>query len=263
MLLNDRVAIVTGGAVGIGRGIALKFAEEGCSVVVVDISVAEGTKTAREVTKRGREGLFVKCDVTDNRQVQDMVSQAIGKFGRVDILVNNAGGVFRGGGLIEEITEEQWDKLLSLNLKSQFLCCKAVIPYMKERKYGKIINVSSLGAVHPPAPLAHYHAAKGGVLGLTTNLAFELAPYNICVNAILPGPIMTEFYTEILKSIPDKDAFFASLGNRVPLKRMGTPEDIAGVALFLASELSAYVTGESIRVTGGIPLEARDISQTG
>jgi NAD(P)-dependent dehydrogenase (short-subunit alcohol dehydrogenase family) len=262
VLLKGRVAIVTGGAVGIGRGIALKFAGEGCSVGVVDISAAEGEKTARGVVKRGKEGIFIKCDVTDGRQVRDMVSQAIGKFGRIDILVNNAGGVFRGGGQIEEIAEEQWDKLLNLNLKSQFLCCQAVVPYMKERKYGRIINVSSLGAVHPPAPLAHYHAAKGGVLGLTTNLAFELAPYNICVNAILPGPIRTEFYTEILKSVPDKEAFFASLGKRVPLGRMGTPEDIAGVALFLASELSAYVTGESIRVTGGIPLEARDISSS-
>ena len=263
VLLKDRVAIITGGAVGIGRGIALKFAEEGCSVVIADISEAEGKKTAEAVSKKGREGVFIRCDVTDNRQVQDMVSKVISKFGKIDILVNNAGGVSGPGVSTEDMTEEQWDKIVNLNLKSQFLCCKAVIPHMKEKKCGKIINVSSLGAVHPPAPIAHYHAAKGGVLGLTTNLAFELAPYHICVNAILPGPIRSEFYTEILKTVPDEDAFFAMLGSRVPLGRMGTPEDIAGPALFLASELSDYVTAESILVAGGIPLEPRDISKTG
>ena len=254
MLLANRVAIVTGGATGIGRGIAFKFAEEGGSVVVADIAVAEGTKTANDVSRRGRDGIFVRCDVTDNRQVQDMVTKAIGKFGKVDILVNNAGGVSGPGVSTEDVTEEAWDKIVDLNLKSQFLCCRAVIPHMKEQKYGKIVNISSMGAILPPAPIVHYHSAKGGVLSLTTNLAFELARFNINVNAILPGPIRTEFYDEILKEVPDKEAFFADLGGRVPLRRMGTPADIAGVALFLASELSSYVTGESIRVGGGLPL---------
>jgi NAD(P)-dependent dehydrogenase (short-subunit alcohol dehydrogenase family) len=128
---------------------------------------------------------------------------------------------------------------------------------MKKNKYGKIINVSSMGAIHPPAPIVHYHSAKGGVLGLTTNLAFELAPFNITVNAILPGPIRTEFFTEMLKGMSETEgkAFFKMLDNKVPMHRMGEPEEIAGVALFLASDLSSYVTGEAINAGGGLPLE--------
>jgi len=131
------------------------------------------------------------------------------------------------------------------------------VPYMKKKKYGKIINVSSMGAIHPPAPIVHYHAAKGGVLGLTTNLAFELAPFNITVNAILPGPITTEFFTEMLKKMSKAEgkAFFKMLESKVPMHRMGTPGEIAGVALFLASDLSSYVTGEAINAGGGLPLE--------
>jgi 3-oxoacyl-[acyl-carrier protein] reductase len=259
VLLTNRVAIITGGAVGIGRGIALKFAEEGCSVVIADILESEGKKTVEEVSKKGKDGVFVQCDVTDNRQVQDMVGKAISKFGKVDILVNNAGGIpgIIPGGSIVDITEEQWDKILDLNLKSTFLCCKATVPHMKERKYGKIINLSSIGVVQPPDSVIHYHAAKGGVLGLTSNLAFDLAPFNICVNAILPGPVRTPFYEPVVGSKTDKekDAFFAEIAKKaVPLRRVGTPEDIAGAALFLASELSAYVTGESLYVAGGIPL---------
>ena len=255
MLLKDKVAIITGGASGIGRGIAVKFAEEGSSVAVIDIAEPEGEQTAAEASQKGGDGIFVLCNVTSRREVQEMVDKVMRIFGRIDILVNNAGGIpGAGSGSITDITEEQWDKIVDLNLKGQFLCCQAVAPYMIERKFGKIINVSSLGAVHPPASIVHYHAAKGGVLSLTTNLAFELASYNINVNAILPGPVRTDFYTGILENVPDKEAFFTELGRKVPLQRMGTPEDIAGVALFLASELSSYVTGEAIRVGGGLPL---------
>ena len=127
---------------------------------------------------------------------------------------------------------------------------------MKEKKYGKIVNVSSMGAVHPPAPIIHYHAAKGGVLSLTSNLAFELARHNITVNAVLPGPVVTEFFEDMFKGAPKgaKEEFFVKLGKKTPMQRMGTPEDIAGVALFLASDLSSYVTGESICAGGGLPL---------
>ncbi len=265
MLLNGRVAIITGAAVGIGRATARKFAAEGCSVVVCDISDPAGQKTAQDICAMGQEALFVHCDVTDGRQVNEMVQKTISRFGKVDILVNDAGGVVgaregstgdRKAGGIENISETQWDKIVDFNLKSQFLCCKAVIPHMKARKYGKIVNLSSMGAVHPPDSIAHYHAAKGGVIALTVNLAFELAPFNICVNAILPGPVRSEFFHEILQGVneADSEAFFAKLAAKVPLLRMGKPEDIAGVALFLASELSDYVTGESINAGGGLPL---------
>ncbi len=255
MLLANRVAIITGGAMGIGKGMALKFAEEGCSVVIADISEAEGKKTAGEVSQKGGEGVFVKCNVTDNKQIQDMVAQAISKFKKIDILVNNAGGVPGvTGGNLEEVTEDEWDRFLDLNLKSAFLCCKAVVPHMKKNKYGKIINFSSIGAVHPCVSVVHYHSAKGGVLGLTYNLAFELAPFNIYVNAILPGPVRTPFWEPVTKDIKDKDAYFDAIGKmEVPMQRVGTPEDIAGAALFLASELSSFVTGEAMHVAGGLP----------
>lgn len=255
MLLTNRVAIVTGGAVGIGKGIAQKFAQEGCSVVISDISESTGEKTAYEISLLGRDTLFVRCDVKEKKQVREMVAQTINKFGKVDILVNNAGGVLGSkDGSIAGLSEEEWDRIVDVNLKGPFLCCQAVAPYMKERKYGKIVNVSSMGAIHPPAPIAHYHAAKGGVLSLTKNLAFELARFNITVNAILPGPIRSEFYSEMFTRIEEREEFFTILGNRVPMHRMGTPEEVAGVALFLSTELSSYVTGQSICVGGGLPL---------
>ena len=259
MLLKDKVAIVTGGAKGIGKGIALKFAEEGCNVVVNARHIEGAQKVAREIKALGRNSLAIAADVSKSEEVEEMVKRIIKEFGKIDILVNNAGGV-SGDARIEETTEEDWDRVIDINLKGQFLCCKAVVPYMRKNKYGRIINVSSMGAIHPPAPIVHYHAAKGGVLGLTTNLAFELAPFNITVNAILPGPITTEFFTEMLKKMSKEEdkAFFKMLENKVPMHRMGTPEEIAGVALFLASDLSSYVTGEAINAGGGLPLEPLD-----
>lgn len=255
MLLSNKVAIITGGATGIGKGIALKFAEEGCSIVIADIMEKEARETIDTISKIGRSAIFIRCDVTNNAQVRDMVKQVIARFQKIDILVNNAGGISESKGSIEDITEEQWDKTINLNLKSQFLCCKAVVPYMKEKKSGKIINMSSIGAISPPVSFIHYHAAKAGVLGITCNLAVELASLNICVNAILPGPVRTQFWNPLTKDLPSQDSFFNDLGKKeVPMQRVGTPEDIAGTALYLASELSAYVTGESIFVSGGLPL---------
>jgi NAD(P)-dependent dehydrogenase (short-subunit alcohol dehydrogenase family) len=257
MLLKDRVAIVTGGNTGIGKGIALKFVEEGCSVVISGRNEVKGNKAAEDISKTGGKCIFIRCDVTDSQQVQDLVNRTIQKFGKVDILVNNAGGVSGPAGPAENVSYEEWIKILDLNLNSQFLLCKTVIPYMKQNKYGKIVNVSSMGAIHPPAGIVHYHAAKGGVLGLTANLAFELANCNITVNALMPGPILTEFFDTVVKDEPDPQAFFANLSKNIPMHRLGTPEDMAGVALFLASDLSAYVTGQSIYAGGGLPLPAQ------
>jgi 3-oxoacyl-[acyl-carrier protein] reductase len=256
MLLSGEVAIVTGGAKGIGRGIATKFAKEGCSVVIGDISVKESEETVEIIKKEGGKATFVKCDVTNSENVNSMVEQVIKEFGKIDILVNNAGGIFGMEALIDTVTEEAWDKVFDLNLKSQFLVSKAIVPHMKARRFGKIINLSSMGAISPPMPVMHYCTAKAGVLGFTTNLAIELAPYNINVNAILPGPIRTAFHQLAIDTFKlDADEYFEGIGQKeVPLRRYGTPEDIAGVALFLASELSAYVTGEFIKAGGGIPI---------
>jgi NAD(P)-dependent dehydrogenase (short-subunit alcohol dehydrogenase family) len=257
MLLSNRVAIITGGARGIGRGIALKFADEGCSIVIADVLVNEAGKAVEEIAEKGREAIFVQCDVSNSRQVQDLVEQTINRFGKVDILVNNAGisGAIKS---IVDVSEEEWDRLLAINLKGVFLCCKAVVPYMKKKGYGKIINISSSAAVAPPAPLIHYSASKTGVLGLTRDLALELAPLNICVNAILPGLIPTDMWDN-LQVFPlgvKKEDVFAEMGKMLaPMQRVGTPEDVAGAALFLASDLSAYVTGDRIIVGGGYPLK--------
>ena len=257
MLLKDRVAIITGGAKGIGKAISLKFAEEGCDIVVNAMHIEGAEKVAEEVRALGRRSLAIAADVADSAQVNDMIDRTIKEFGKIDILVNNAGGISEAtGGAIESTTDEDWNRIIGINLTGQFLCCRAVVPHMKKNKYGKIVNVSSMGAIHPPAPIVHYHSAKGGVLGLTTNLAFELRQQNITVNAILPGPVLSEFFNKMLDGISEEEgkAFFSMLDNRVPMHRMGMPEEIAGVALFLASDMSSYVTGESICAGGGLPL---------
>jgi NAD(P)-dependent dehydrogenase (short-subunit alcohol dehydrogenase family) len=261
MLLKDKVAIITGGAKGMGKGIALKFAEEGCDVVVCDIDVAGAGEVAREIEGLGRKALAARVDITKSAEIEEMVAKVASEFGKIDILVNNAGGVpgTHGAGSSETITEAEWDRIMALNLKGPFLMCKAVLPYMKQRRSGKIISLSSMGAVCPSVSVLHYHSAKAGILGLTINLAFELAPLNIHVNAIVPGPIETPFWDNLMPKGPERDAFFAALAKReVPLGRMGTPKDIAGAALFLASELSDFVTGQIMHVAGGIPLMAQE-----
>ena len=252
MLLSNRVAIITGGARGIGRATALKFADQGCSVIIADILEDKAKKTANEVSQKGVKGLAIKCDVTNSQQVHDMVAEVMDKFGKIDILVNDAGAMF-GTFPAEKEPEDHWEKVLNLNLKSDYLCIREVVPHMKARKYGKIINLSSIGAVYPPGPSIAYAAAKAGVLGLTRALALELGPFNITVNAIMPGAIPTDFWN--LPPNVDIEAVKANVGKGLPLQRAGTPEDIARVALFFASELSDFVTGEKLIVGGGEPLK--------
>ncbi len=256
MLLRDRVALVTGGAKGIGRGISLKFAEEGCDIAVVDIDAEAGNETAERVRGKGREALFLECDVTRRAQVEEVVGTVLERFGKIDILVNNAGGISTPV-TIENMPEEVWDQIVDLNLKSQFLFCKFVVPHMKKARSGKIICLSSIGAALPPAHSIHYNAAKGGVISFTYDLAATVAPYGINVNCIAPGPVRTHFFDGVAgRCLPEeeKDALCADLAKEVPLGRVGTPEDIAGAALFLASELASFITGHCLYVSGGLPL---------
>jgi NAD(P)-dependent dehydrogenase (short-subunit alcohol dehydrogenase family) len=259
MLLEGRVAIVTGGAKGMGRAICERFVAEGAAVTIADIDVPGAQETLRLVEAAGGKGLVAECDVTDARQVKDMVAATIKAFGKLDILVNNAGAVVGAHGKptnLEILSEDAWDRVVDLNLKGVFLCSKEATPHMKANGSGTIVNVSSLGAISPPSPHPHYHAAKAGVLGLTYDMAGELGPHNIRVNAIMPGPIITPFFDEIVegKTKEEAEAFFAMIGGQAPLGRMGRPEEIAGAVLFFVSDLSSYVTGAVLPVSGGLPL---------
>ncbi len=257
MLLDNKVAIVTGGAKGMGRGIALKFAEEGCHVVVCDVDAAGAESVAEEVRALGSRSLAAPADITKSAQICEMVSRTLDELGTIDILINNAGGVpgTHGSGSSETISEEEWDRIVALNLKGPFLVTKAVLPTMKKNRAGKIVFVSSMGAVSPVVSVLHYHAAKAGVLGLSLNLAFELAPLGVRVNTIVPGPVETPFWDALMPPGPERDAFFAAVSkHEVPLGRMGTTDDIAGAALFLASHLSDFVTGQVLCVAGGQPI---------
>jgi len=253
MLLANRTAIITGGASGMGRGIALRFAEEGCSSVVVDIQDKEAKKTVEMVSRKGREGLAVHCDVSNSKEVKEMVAQAIKKFGKIDIMVNCA-GLGTKPRLFLDITEEEYDKVVAINMKSIFLCCQAIAPHMIANKYGKIINISSIAAISYGAISMHYSAAKAGAFALSTNVALDLAKHNICVNTLLPGMIRTAM-TRVFApdSVKDLDAFMSKMAEGIPLKREGTVDDIASAALFFASDLSSYITADRLCVGGGNP----------
>jgi 3-oxoacyl-[acyl-carrier protein] reductase len=179
-----------------------------------------------------------------------MVDQVIGRYHKIDILVNDA-AVSPPERPFVDITEEQWDRVMNVNLKGVFLCCKAVVPHMKAQKYGKIINVASVGAISPSRVIADYCIAKSGVVMLSQCLAIDVAEYNICVNSLLPGITRTDFHDAVRpKDIP-KDEYFENLNKIIPMGRVGNPEDIADAAIFLASDLSRYVTGDRIVVSGG------------
>ena len=261
MLLEDKVAIITGGAKGMGRGIALRFAEEGADIVACDIDLEGCRSVADEVRALGRKALAFKTDITSKPEIDEMVAGTLEGLGTIDILINCAGGVpgTHGSGATGTFNEEEWDRIVDINLKGPWLMSEAVLPTMKEKKWGRIVFIASMGAVSPVVSVLHYHSAKAGTIGLSLNLAFELAPLNICVNTIVPGPIETTFWDSLMPPGPERDAFFAAVSKReVPLGRVGSSKDIAGAALFFASELSDYVTGQTLCVAGGQPMLAQE-----
>ena len=253
MLLKNKVAIITGGARGMGRAIALRFAEEGASSCVADVLDAEGAKTVERVKAVGVDCFYVHTDVTNSNQVKSMVDQAIDRYGRVDIMANCA-GIGRPPQFINDISEEEYDQVVAVNMKGIFLCLQAIAPHMKANRYGKIINISSLAGISPAPVSIHYAAAKAGALHLSSSFALEMAQYNVTVNAILPGMIRTDMTRDFAPpDIEDLDAFMEKLSAGIPMKREGTVEDIANTALYLASDLSSYVTADRICVGGGGP----------
>lgn len=255
MLLKDQVAIITGGAKGMGEATAKMFAAEGAKVVIADLDKIGADALVEAITaKGGTARTYNKVDVTNKEDLQQTVDSTIKDFGQIDILVNCAGGTFGGGnGNSDNLNMDDWEKTMQLNLNGTLNPILAVLPQMKKRNFGRIINFSSMGAFDAYTVVLHYHAAKGAVESLTHNLAFELAPKGINVNVISPGPIMTPFWEELLPAGNERTQFFDQLSAKeVPMQRMGTADDIAGVCLFLSSKLSNFVTGQKIYVGGGM-----------
>ncbi len=248
MRLENRIAIVTGAASGIGKGIALGFAREGADVVMADIDLDAAAATAEEMGAFGRRVIAVRTDVSDEASADKLVDTVLGTFGRIDILVNNAAVTSFYPFL--ELPVAEWDRIMNVNLRGAFLCSRRVAKHMAERRRGNILNITSFEQDIPRGGLAHYAASKGGLRSLTKAMAMGLAAYNIRVNAIVPGTTDTEVAKKLhLRDSPEKVAAYL---DRIPLNRIGRPEDFAGAAIYLVSDESSFVTGAVLAVDGGM-----------
>ena len=253
--LAGRVAIVTGAGQGIGRGIALSLAKAGADVVINDISLSTAEDTVNEVSALGRRYLVVQADVSDADQVKRMLERVMEELGDIHILVNNAGIAIPAH--ITELSEDNWDRTMTVNLKSMFLCSKAVAPIMMAQRYGKIVNLSSKSGKKGGLWLTAYCTSKFGVIGFTQSLAFDLAPYGINVNAICPGTVFTPLWDNVLKDAyakkldMDADQVRDYYTSKIPLGREVTMDEIGNVVVFLCSDESSYMTGQAINITGG------------
>ncbi|MBI5946688.1 MAG: glucose 1-dehydrogenase [Chloroflexi bacterium] len=260
--LDNRVAIVTGGGRGIGRGISLVLAREGASIVLADIDRVNAPQTAQEIRDLGRQAIVVHTDVTNPDSAEAAVQEAVSHFGRVDILVNNAGvvGQHVGGG---NITLDDWDACYQVNLKGIWIMSRAMVPHFKEKGGGKIVNIASIAGRKGGPGLAHYCASKAGAISVTQSLARDLGPGNINVNAVCPGLLWTDMWRQLEAMIggdetPEvvdrRQVFDAFLSTNCPLRREQTPEDIGMAVAFLASEEAKNITGQALNVDGGIEL---------
>ena len=248
MDLKNKVAIVTGARRGMGRTHALALAKAGAKVAVVDISQEECEKVVEEIKKEKGEAIAIKCDVSRKAEVDEMVRKTINKWGKIDILVNNA-GICQFKPFLD-LTEEEWDRTININLKGYFLCAQAAAREMTKQKSGAIVNIASIamGQVGCGFPtLAHYCASKGGIVAMTEALALELAPLNIRVNVIAPGAIDTP----MASSTSQDPKILESTLSRIPLRRMGKPGEVSNLVLFLASDESSYMTGSTVVIDGG------------
>jgi NAD(P)-dependent dehydrogenase (short-subunit alcohol dehydrogenase family) len=261
MRLQGKVAVVTGGGAGIGRGIVLCMAKEGADIAIPDIQDANAQSVVKEVQALGRNAVWMRCDVTKAADVKASIDRIKKDLGRIDILVNNAGMASAPGMPFTNNTEEDWDTTYAVNLKSVFLTCKEIAPYFIERKAGRIINIASIAGPLAAQTMPPYSVAKGGVITFTRVLAKDLAVHGITVNAICPGVLWTAFWQKLAQYIADtnpafkgmtaRQVFDKRIGDIIPLKREQTPEDIGWAATFLASEEARNITGQALNVDGG------------
>ncbi len=244
MKLKDKVALITGGARGIGQSIALTFAKEGADIVVADVNLEVAQKTASEIEALGRKALALEMDVTDFAKVEEGVNKILDKFGKVDILVNNAG--ITKDNLILRMSQAEWDAVINVNLKGTFNCIKAVSRPMIKQRSGKIVSIASIIGLMGNPGQANYAASKAGIIALTKTVAKELSSRNINANAVAPGFIQTEMTAKLPENVK------AKMMEAIPLAKLGMPQDVANVCLFLASEDASYITGQVITVDGGM-----------
>ena len=242
--LEGKGAIVTGGSLGIGRAIAIELAKEGCNVAInYRRHDAEAKQVVADIEKLGRKGLAVKADVSCHADAEAMVQQAVSKFGNLDIMVCNAGITWDG--VIWKMTEQQWDSVIGVNLKGYFNYNKAAAVVFKDQKYGKIVNISSINGMRGKFGQANYAAAKGGEIAMSKSLARELGKFNVNVNVVAPGMVLTDMMAKIPPEFKNKALEETVVG------RFATPEDVAKLVVFLSSDLSRHITGEVIKIDGG------------
>lgn len=244
MRLQSKVTLITGGAGGIGKETALVFAREGAKVVICDANEQAGLATWKEITAICPEALFFTVDVTKRKQVNTMVSEMLSKFGQIDVLINNAG--ITSDAFLAKMTEEQWDKVIAVNLKGVFNCTQAIIPTMVSQQKGKIVNATSLVGIYGNIGQTNYAATKAGVIGMTKTWAKELGRKGINVNAVAPGFISTEMTSVVPQKVLEQ------MTEKTPLGRLGQSRDIANAYLFLASDESDFVNGHVLSVDGGL-----------
>ncbi|MCM3716398.1 glucose 1-dehydrogenase [Alkalihalobacillus oceani] len=251
MRLEKKVVLITGSGSGIGRSTAKLFAAEGAKLIINDLSKEDGEATVQAIREEGGEAIFIQADVTKADEVEAMINEATDKLGAIDVLFNNAG--ISGVGPLHELSEELWDRVVNVNMKGVFLPSKYVLPQMIDRKQGNIINMSSTIAEIGLMNRAVYAATKGAVLALTKSMQVDYAPYNIRVNALLPGTILTPFVENYLKnSYDDPEEGLATIRKRQLSGDLGRPEDVARAALFLASDESKFMMGSPLYIDGGV-----------
>lgn len=249
MRLKNKVAMVTGAAGGIGSAVSQAMAKEGARVVIADIDQLNGKQISDAILEQGGEALFVACDVTSEREVRYAVEQTVEQYGKIDVLHNNAAIALNG--MITDLEEERWNKVINTNLSSVFRGCKYAIQYMLESGGGSIINTASVQGHVGFSGWPAYAAAKGGIISLTRNLAVEYAPNNIRVNSISPGTIRTPMLDQVMREAADSEALLRDWTNLHPIGRIGEMEEVAAAVVFLASDESSFITGEDLRIDGG------------